>query len=148
MDEELRRLEHELTALRPVPPTAAGLNRLERELALPAARGQRPRRRGWAWLALPAAAALAFLWWRPALSPSGDAPAQAGADTTLKPMTAVQVLYAAEDDGLVTLADGTRARRERLHFVDTIVWRNPRTNASVAWTVPREEVRFVPVTLH
>jgi hypothetical protein len=29
--------------------------------------------------------------------------------------------------------------------VDTITWKNPRTNASVRWTVPREEVRVVPV---
>ena len=45
----------------------------------------------------------------------------------------------------VTLADGTPARRERIQFVDTITWRNPRTNASLTWTVPREEVRVVPV---
>jgi hypothetical protein len=55
------------------------------------------------------------------------------------------VLYAAEDEGIVTLDDGRPARRERLHYVDTVTWRNPRTNASLTWSVPREEVRIVPV---
>lgn len=62
-----------------------------------------------------------------------------------KPVTSENVLYAVADEGLVTLADGTAARRERLNYVDTITWKNPRTNASVRWTVPREEVRVVPV---
>ena len=44
-----------------------------------------------------------------------------------------------------TLDDGTAARRERFQYVDTITWKNPRTNASVRWTMPREEVRVVPV---
>ena len=55
------------------------------------------------------------------------------------------LLYAAQNDGLVTLSDGTPARRERLNYIDTITWKDPRTNASVRWSVPREEVRVVPV---
>ena len=51
----------------------------------------------------------------------------------------------ARDEGLVTLEDGTPARRARLQFVDTITWKNPRTNSSLRWSVPREEVRIVPV---
>ena len=62
-----------------------------------------------------------------------------------KPVAAEKVLYAARDEGLVTLEDGTTARRERLSYVDTITWKNPRTNASLTWSVPREEVRVVPV---
>lgn len=64
----------------------------------------------------------------------------------MKPIAAENVLVSARDEGLVTLADGTAARRERLHFVDTITWKNPRTNASLVWTVPREEVRVVPIS--
>ena len=55
-------------------------------------------------------------------------------------------LVRARDEGFVTLDDGTPARRERLVFVDTITWSDPRTNASLTWTVPREEVRVVPVS--
>ena len=64
----------------------------------------------------------------------------------MKPIAAENVLVSARDEGLVTLADGTEARRERLHFVDTITWKNPRTHASLVWTVPREEVRVVPIS--
>jgi hypothetical protein len=74
------------------------------------------------------------------------AAAPAGGDgAVLKPVAAEKVLYAAQDEGLVTLEDGTTARRERLSYVDTITWKNPRTNASLTWSVPREEVRVVPV---
>ena len=67
------------------------------------------------------------------------------ADALLKPVAAENVLVSASDEGLVTLEDGTPARRERLQFVDTITWKNPRTNSSLRWSVPREEVRIVPV---
>ena len=63
----------------------------------------------------------------------------------LKPVAAENVLISATDEGLVTLEDGTRARRERLQYVDTITWKNARTNASLTWRVPREEVRVVPI---
>jgi hypothetical protein len=62
-----------------------------------------------------------------------------------KPVAAENVLYAASDEGPVTLDDGTSARRERLSYIDTITWKNSRTNASVRWTVLREEIRVVPV---
>jgi hypothetical protein len=29
--------------------------------------------------------------------------------------------------------------------VDTITWRDPRSAASIQWSVPREELRIVPV---
>jgi hypothetical protein len=45
----------------------------------------------------------------------------------------------------VTLADGTAARRVRSSYVDTITWKNPKTNASLRWSVPRDEVRVMPV---
>jgi hypothetical protein len=62
-----------------------------------------------------------------------------------KPVAAENVLVSARDEGLITLADGTPARRERLHYVDTITWQNPRTNASLRWSIPREEVRVIPI---
>lgn len=63
----------------------------------------------------------------------------------LKPVSAENLLYAVTDEGTVTLDDGTPARRERLEFVDTIHWKNPNTHASVTWSIPREEVRVVPI---
>jgi hypothetical protein len=168
MDDDLQKLETELMRLRPAAPTRDFLARMERELSVPVAR--RPAPRWWLWAgALPAAAAFAVLLtfagrnWPsadanrgpvaqsapaipmpvlPAPSPAATSPEMPAA---FKPIAAENVLYSARDEGLVTLEDGTPARRERFNYVDTIVWKNPRTNASVRWTVPREEVRVVPV---
>ena len=163
MDDDFSQLEVELKSLRPTAPSARVSAGIDAELAT-AVVSEPPRvvrhtsRVWWLWAAaLPAAAAVTlatFVWAR--RSPIGVVPR--GAGTTLegaqsaaaaaelyKPVAAENVLYAVSDEGLVTLEDGTAARRERLQFVDTITWKNPRTNASVRWTMPREEVRVVPV---
>ncbi len=163
MDDDLQQLEAELKRLRPAAPTRDFLARVERELSLPVAAPVRRRAapRWWLWAgALPAAAAFAVmltLGLRHRQAPAAASPSPfpavpiavavpaAELPAPFKPVAAENVLYAAQDEGLVTLADGTPARRERLNYVDTIVWKNPRTNASVRWTVPREEVRVVPV---
>jgi hypothetical protein len=117
----------------------------------------------WLWsAALPVAAAFAVVAMMPhgreatsrgglrrGVSPTNStalASATPADGAVLKPVAAEKVLYAAQDEGLVTLEDGTTARRERLSYVDTITWKNPRTNASLTWSVPREEVRVVPVS--
>ena len=154
MDDELLQLEAELKRLRPAAPSRELLTRLGAELAparAPVVR--RPSPNWWLWaggLALPAAAAIALLIGydvrRAAPLPDVKAPEIAAmAPTVFKPIAAENVLYSARDEGVVTLDDGTAARRERLRYVDTITWKNPRTNASVRWTVPREEVRVIPV---
>jgi hypothetical protein len=157
MDDELKQLEAELGRLRPVSPSRELVQRVGTELAtIPV-----QRRTPWLeWVmvaALPAAAVIALiLTLVPRLDdgmPKHDAksnPAEradgiAAKETTLKPVAAEKVLVSADDEGVVTLADGTPARRERLHYVDTITWKNPRTNASLTWSVPREEVRVVPI---
>jgi hypothetical protein len=162
MDDDLSQLEAELKRLRPAAPTRDFLARIERELAAPIAqRVATPVRRAaplwWLWAgALPAAAALAVMITlatrsRPPVAAPTTAVVQAlptpapESIAAFKPVAAENVLYAAQDEGLVTLDDGTTGRRERLNYVDTITWKNPRTNASVRWTVPREEVRVVPV---
>ena len=120
---------------------------------------RRPSRAWWLLAAaLPAAAAITF--WivvgnrRDVVAPAVASVASVAAESiapvagelaVFKPVAAENVLLAARDEGLVTLADGTTARRARLQYVDTIIWKNPRTNASVRWTVPREEIRVVPV---
>lgn len=172
MDDDLQQLEAELKRLRPAAPTRDFLGRMEREFAAPMAEPAPVRRVAplwWLWVsAMPAAASLALMITFAARnhpSPIGPAPqpdsnpvAIMTSPTTepitsrpiesaaaFKPFAAENVLYATQDEGFVTLSDGTPARRERLNYVDTIVWKNPRTNASVRWTVPREEVRVVPV---
>ena len=171
MDDELSQLEAELKRLRPAAPTRDFLARIERELAAPiappaAAPGRRAAPLWWLWAgALPAAAALAVMITlavrnrtqstaltaaaRPtasiAVAPIPSTPEPTALEAAFKPVSAENILYAAQDEGLVTLDDGTPARRERLNYVDTITWKNPRTNASVRWTIPREEVRVIPV---
>ncbi|MEY2880005.1 MAG: hypothetical protein RLZZ15_2385 [Verrucomicrobiota bacterium] len=112
-----------------------------------------PAHHWWLWSgSLAAAAAIAVLVTSlavrgpgPAIRPDATPRGTLGAAPAFKPVSAENVLVSARDEGLLTLEDGTAARRERLRYVDTITWRDPRTNASVRWTVPREEVRVVPV---
>ncbi len=162
MDEDLKTFEAELTRLQPAAPSRALFARVASELGAAGSTAATSRpvarieaRPAWFWALsapLAAAAAVAVMFTR--VPTEGRAPSaraemvRAAAEespTALKPVTAENVLYSASDEGLVTLDDGTPARRERLRYVDTITWRNPRTNASLTWTVPREEVRVVPV---
>lgn len=156
MDDDIVKLEAELKALRPAAPTRDFLARLEREMAAPAQLTPPIQRTSRAWwiaaAALPIAAAIALTFVVSArrAQPAVAAPipivaTQPAGPENFKPIAAENLLVAARDEGLVTLDDGTPARRERFNYVDTITWKNPRTNASVRWSVPREEVRVVPV---
>ncbi len=147
----MQQLEAELKRLRPLAPP--------RELAarIGGALGARqPRNLWWAWTALPiaAAAAVAFFLSRPA--PPRESPgvaldavsppsAPVSFKPVFKPVAAENVLLAANDEGLVTLSDGSAARRVRQSYIDTITWKDPRSQASLTWSVPREEERVVPV---
>ncbi|MBL9200681.1 MAG: hypothetical protein JNL39_09255 [Opitutaceae bacterium] len=146
--DDLSKLEAELRSLRPAPVSTALTARIARDLAAAAP----PRREAplhWFWaIALPAAAAVVAMLLQvlpERRAESSLAAALRPAEAQLKPVAAENVLVSVRDEGLVTLDDGSPARRERLRYVDTIQWRNPRTNASLIWTVPREEVRVVPV---
>jgi hypothetical protein len=145
MDDELNPLEAELRRMRPAAVPDELTRRIRRELARPAA-ARAPAAVHWIWaVTVPAAAALA-VW----LAPVGMRGLQgrgvaAAAEAALKPVKVENVLVAAQDEGFVTLDDGTPARRARLKFVDSVTWRDPRSNASLTWTVPREEVRVMPV---
>jgi len=148
MDDELPQLEAELKRLAPIAPSPDLVARIERELAREAVAARAPfpptarERPWWLWsLTVPTAAALAIVC-SVAVRPRASTTAR----DVLKPVAAENVLYGATDEGLVTLTDGTPARRERFRYVDTITWQNPRTHASLRWTVPREEVRVVPVS--
>jgi hypothetical protein len=148
MDDDFSSLEKELIRLQPTRPSANVERQLESELSTTAT--PRSRMSWWpAAIALPIAAAIAlavFTARRATPSVIANVSAEKSADKdALKPVTAENVLYAATDEGMVTLANGIPAHRERLKFVDTITWQNPTTRASLTWTVPREEVRVVPV---
>ncbi len=152
MDDELQSLEAELAQLRPAAPSVDLARRLEQTLARPPAR--RPLRAWWLGaLGLPIAAALvlAVLPSHPSVAPIRRPTSPTVAATPappanlLKPVAAENILYAARDEGTVILDDGARARRERLNYIDTITWKNPQTHASLTWSVPREEVRVVPI---
>lgn len=160
MDDELKQLEAELTRLKPAAPSHDLTARIERELEATPEHHSRASIR-WLWVAvLPVAAAVAItvMQFSPRSKSASD-PVAAGnpsvqrplgvvavsGEVSLKPVAAENVLVSATDEGLVTLDDGTQARRARLHYVDTITWKNPRTNASLTWSVPREEVRVVPI---
>jgi hypothetical protein len=152
MDDELQDFEAELKRLQPAEPSPALAARIGRELAVGETRPSAAKIH-WVWFAtLPVAAALAILLSQAGTPKSGSNSAgivlrtAPSSPETLKPVAAENVLYSARDEGLVVLDDGTPARRERLQFVDTITWKNPHTNASLRWTVPREEVRVVPIS--
>ncbi|MCM2274711.1 MAG: hypothetical protein NDI75_07980 [Candidatus Didemnitutus sp.] len=73
------------------------------------------------------------------------APAASGA---FRPVKAANVLYDLRDEGPVLLEDNSAGRRVRARYVDTYTWRNPATNASLKWSVPRDEVRVLPANYH
>jgi hypothetical protein len=130
------------------------------------------RSRAWFSWPLAAAAALAVtagvaLWRSPsaqiqpqelaqaqAVRPGESAPLAIPAGTNpapvnrYRPVGAASVLYDLKDDGDVYLSDDTPVRRLRYRYVDTYTWKNPATNASLKWSVPREEIRVLPASLH
>jgi len=146
MDDDLAKLEDELRALTPAAPSPHLLAGIAEALAAPDEAAQPTRSspehsRIW-WLSTLAVAAAACF---AAAFLVTSRHRSAGQPDLLKPVSAKDVLYSAADEGLVTLDDGVAARKQRLEYVGTITWRDPKTKASLTWTVPREEVRYVPV---
>ena len=65
-----------------------------------------------------------------------------------QPVVATNVLYDLRDEGLVNADGGRPARQVRARYLDTYTLKDPRTNASLKWSVPRDEIRVVPASLH
>jgi len=84
----------------------------------------------------------------PAESSIAPAPRAFAATDTYRPVKAANVLYDLKDEGPVMLDDNTPGRRIRARYVDTYTWKNPATNASLKWSVPRDEVRVLPASFH
>ena len=79
-------------------------------------------------------------------SPQMASAAPSVASDLYRPVKATNLLYDMADEGLVRLDNDLEARRTRYRFVDTITWKNQSGNATVRWSIPREEVRFIPVS--
>lgn len=153
----VNRLEHELKDQAPVPGAAV-----------------HPSRRfatatGWStwqwfgWPAIAAAAAVALIAVggvrlkrriTPDVSQNASVPpvtmAQSAASARLpvdyEPVSAANVLYDLRDEGAVSLDDSTPARQLRYRYLDTYTWKNPKSNASLQWSFPRDEIRVVPAS--
>lgn len=80
-------------------------------------------------------------------TPRGDAAGPVGVESYV-PVSAASVLYDLRDEGAVTLEGDQAARQARFRYVDTYTWKNPATNASLRFSVPRDEVRVVPAYFH
>ena len=168
-------IENELRKLRPLPPSAQLLARVEKELAdqsveQPAeAKIIYPDRFQikWAWLGfgLAAAAVVLFLA-RPdlktpqkSISTIASSSPSAKSNVTSEPSAtniqssefvsagATQVVYDKRDEGLF-FREGTDepVRRVRSRTRDTWQWQNPTTGASLAVSYPSEHVELIPVS--
>lgn len=169
MDETLQELENELKRLTPRRPSAGLMQALEAELRqetadAPAARySSATSLRSWKWATwslagVAAAIALAMILQshrQPAQTPSPRMAASQPAAVTPKqtplnryqPVQASSVLYDLKEDGPANLPDLSEGRQVRYRYVDTYTWKNPATNASLRWSVPRDEVRLVRANL-
>jgi len=169
MDESLQELENELKTLTPRRASTRWLHQVNRELAAELPASARPRYasatnlNSWKWLGWRTAGLAAVLALLAAVGTSlrrtepgpaapvntavavKPAPAISPA-ATYQPVTATNVLYDLKDEGLVKVAGDNPARQIRARYVDTYTWKNPRNNASIRWTMPRDEIRVVPAS--
>jgi hypothetical protein len=58
------------------------------------------------------------------------------------------VLYDLKDEGTVRVEGQDPVRRLRYRYVDTYTWKNSSGNASLKWSVPRDEIRVLPVSFN
>ena len=168
MDESLQELETELRALQPRRASTRWLAQVNRELAAELPVSARPRYvaatnlNSWKWFswrtaglaaALAIIATIGLVNLRRA-QPDSAVPAVASASppaasarvAAYQPVTATNVLYDLKDEGAVKVEGDTSARQVRARYVDTYTWKSPRNNASIKWTVPRDEIRVMPAS--
>ncbi|MGC4072123.1 MAG: hypothetical protein QM760_06325 [Nibricoccus sp.] len=136
MNNELEELEFELSRLRPRAPSEFLEVRVESALENRGSAG-RAMLRGFA-----AAGFAAVVAWMAALSPDAAVPGGAA----LRPVVAEETLQSAQDEGLMTLDDGSLAQRLRLRYVETLCWSGG--GRTLTWTAPREELRILPVATY
>lgn len=170
MDKDTKEFENELKSLQPRRASSHWLDQVNRELAAELPASARPRftsatnLNSWKWLGwrttgfaaalvLGATVALvSFRQSRPAATPpvlaASPAPMPPAAVTVYQPVTAANVLYDLKDEGEVLIDGAAPSRQVRARYVDTYTWKNPHNNASIKWTVPRDEVRVVSASFN
>ena len=176
MDESFPELEAELKSFQLRTPSPHLLDRLTAELPPAAEATPRTRPRyttstnlsswkwhGWRAVGLAATvvvmAAAGLMTFKRMPSPPAEIPSAQLATTTrapsstalrddYQPVAATNVLYDLKDEGLVKAEDNSDARRVRYRYLDTYTWKNPKSNASLKWSVPRDEIRLVSATLN
>lgn len=168
MDETLQELENELQRLTPRRPSTAFIRATAHAIAEPVPRyTSATSLRSWKWASWPlagVAAAVALTLAlrparRPAAAPVSSAESAAVATATepaapvartanrYEPVQATSVLYDLQEGQPTTLPDLSEGRAVRYRYVDTYTWKNPSTNASLRWSVPRDEVRLIRTNL-
>lgn len=166
MDNALKELEDELKTLQPRRAAPRWLEQVNRELAAELPASERPHfttatnLSSWKWLgwrtaglaaALALMATAGWIGFR-STRPTTTAPVVAANSAPVppsavyEPTKATNVLYDLKDEGEVKIEGAAPARQVRARYVDTYTWKNPRNNASIKWTVPRDEVRVVPAS--
>ena len=175
MDESLQDLETELKELAPLWPSHQLVDRIALDLAADPKTSANDSRTapvsqalfGWRVVGLAAAlavvGALAIIGLRqsePATSarlpsvvaktvtPSQPKPEIPTVIERPQPVVAANILYDLKDEGPAKGEGDASARRVRYRYLDTYTWKNPRGNASLRVSVPRDEIRIVPVSLN
>jgi hypothetical protein len=160
-------VEQELKKLRPLPPSAELLSRIEGGInaGTPAVasleqKAPTPVRLDWLWLGATLAAAAIVLLFVHFQVPSAkhventvaNSPAPATRPPTavtqvqFVPDSSTRVVYHAQDEGLL-FADGSDqpVRRLRTFVRETQRWHNPATGASLRVSYPSEQIELIPV---
>jgi hypothetical protein len=159
-------LENQLGKLRPVQPSPALIERIERGLAEPEmstpAAGALPRERrfhfNWlcAGLGLAGATALVlFAFVRtqqvvrqtPAVASTRTSPVISSSTAQFIPAGLTQVVYRTRDEGVHFPTNSSQPlRRVRSHTQETFQWRNPKTGATLKISYPTERVSLLPIS--
>ena len=137
MNYELQELEAELTRLRPRAPSELCEARVEAELTKTSTFAD-GWRRGWRLLALSGVAA--------AMALATGLTKTSSASVALSPVAVENEVYDTHEDGVVKLADGSKAWRTRIQYVDTVRWSGG--GRTLTLTTPREELRIVPLVAY
>ena len=82
------------------------------------------------------------------VGPEIPAAAPLSPNVSYHPVGATSVLYDLREDGTVSISNSTPVHRVRYRYLDTYTWKSPATNASLKWSLPRDEVRVIPASLH
>lgn len=81
-------------------------------------------------------------------SPGKATPAVPAPQNRYQPVAATNVLYDLKDEGPVYVDGDQPARRLRYRYLDTYTWKSSKGNASLKWSVPRDEIRVLPTSMN